>query len=226
MSESLVLGQVGVSPALPPEPTAFELEDILYDIVASGADPNLPAGTFEAVQTFLHEHARSKRSLPEFRAFFATHKLSMVRDTGFGLSLPPMMELRAAARAAEPELEQPTRATMPRPIALPDPEPIEVAPVAIERTGRNGQVAVWATAAALLAAISGGALYLAASASSQLDRVDAEQRATAEMLAQVQTEVTRLRGALEQNTQVTRNVDHKTELLFRSLVSPLDPQQR
>jgi hypothetical protein len=226
MSESLTLGQVGVSPALPPEPTVLELEDILYDILASGADPNLPAGTFEAAQTFLHEHARSKRSLPEFRAFFATHKLSMVRDTGFGLSLPPMIELRAAARAAEPEVERPSTAVPLRSMPISEPEPIEVAPVAVERTGRSGQAALWAIAAAVLAAVSGGALYAAASASSELERVSAEQRATAEMLAQVQTEVTRLRGALEQNTQVTRNVDHKNELLLRSLVSPLDPRQR
>jgi hypothetical protein len=226
MSESLALGQVGVSPVLPPEPTVLELEDILYDIVASGADPNLPAGTFEAVQTFLHSHARAKRSLAEFRAFFATHKLSMARDTGFGLSLPPMVELRAAARAAEPELEQPTFAAAPRSIPRAEPDPIEVAPVAVERTQSYGRAGVWAVAAAILAAISGGASYAAISANAELERVQSEQRATAEMLAQVQTEVTRLRGAVEQNTQVTRNVDHKTELLLRSLVSPLDPQQR
>src|SRR5262245_55976270 len=96
MSEPLILGQVGVSPVLLPEPTVLELEDILYDILASG-DPSLPTGTLEAVQTFLHEHARSKRALPEFVAFFTKHKLSMVRDTGFGLGLPAL-DLRTPTR--------------------------------------------------------------------------------------------------------------------------------
>jgi hypothetical protein len=222
MSESLALGQVGVSPALPPEPTVLELEDMLYDILASGADPNLPAGTLEAVQTFLHEHARSKHSLPEFVTFFTSHKLSMVRDTGFGLSLPPM-DLRAPMRAAEHELEAPTRVVTPAPAPL-EPEPIEVAPVVVQPAPRYGRAALWASAAAVLAAISGGALYAASSARTELDRVQAEQRATAETLAQMQTEVTRLRATLEQNARVARNVDHKTELLLRTLVSPLDPQ--
>jgi hypothetical protein len=223
MSESLTLGQFGVSPALPPEPTALELEDMLYDILASGADPNLTAGTLEAVQTFLHEHARSKHSLAEFVAFFTTHKLSMVRDTGFGLSLPPM-DLRTPMRVVEPALEPPTQRATPVQRSS-EAEAIEVAPVVSERAQPQGRAAIWACAAALLAAISGGALYAAASARTELEHVRAEQRATAELLAQMQTEVTRLRGTVEQNAQVARNVDHKAELLLRTLVSPLDLEQ-
>ena len=155
MSEGLTLGQVGVSPALQPEPTALELEDLLYDILASGADPSLPAGTLEAVQTFLHEHARSKHSLPEFVTFFTSHKLSMVRDTGFGLALPPMLDLRTPTRVSEPTPE-PEAATpaAPRPLSLTvpfEPEPIEVAPVAIERAVRQGRTPTWVFAAAAAA---------------------------------------------------------------------------
>jgi hypothetical protein len=226
MSEGLTSGQVGVSKALPPEPTVLELEDLLYDILASGADPSLPAGTLEAVQTFLHEHARSKHTQAEFVAFFTSHNLSMVRDTGFGLSLPPM-DLRAPMRVPEPvvEPEAPTQAA-PRPVALPlEPDPIEVAPVAIAPAPRRSRALDWAFAAAALAAISGGAIY-AITAQAELERVRAEQRATAETLARVQTELTRLRGSVEQSKELSRNADHKTELLLRSLVSPLDPAQR
>lgn len=224
MSESLTLGQVGVSPALPPEPNVLELEDMLYDILASGADPNLPAGTLEAVQTFLHEHARSRRSLPEFVAFFASHKLSMVRDTGFGLSLPPVVELRATARPPQPEPE--LEATRAAPHVLSEPDPIEVAPVAPERVQHYGRRWLWASAAAVLAAISGGAFYSAATARNELERVRAEQRATAVVLSQMQTEVARLRGTVDQHAQISRNIDHKTELLLRTLVSPLDLDRR
>lgn len=226
MSEGLTSGQVGVSQALPPEPTVLELEDLLYDILASGADPSLPAGTLEAVQTFLHEHARSKHSQQEFVTFFSSHKLSMARDTGFGLSLPPI-DLRAPLRAPEPVLEPeaPTQAA-PRPVSVPlEPDPIEVAPVAIAPALRQGRVLTWAFAAAALAAISGGAIY-AITAEAELERVRAEQRATAESLTRVQTELTRLRGSVEQSKELSRNADHKTELLLRSLVSPLDPAQR
>jgi hypothetical protein len=224
MNESLTLGQIGSSPALPPEPNVLELEDMLYDILASGADPSLPAGTLEAVQTFLHEHARSKHSLADFVAFFTAHKLSMVRDTGFGLSLPPM-ELRAPMRAVEPVFEPPTQVAMPVQGSS-EPDLIEVAPVVSEAAQHRGRTALWASAAAVLAAISGGALYAAASARAELEHVRTEQRATADQLSHMQTEVSRLRGTIEQNAQLARNVDHKTELLLRTLVSPLDPEQR
>jgi hypothetical protein len=209
---------------LPPEPNVLELEDMLYDILASGADPSLPAGTLEAVQTFLHEHARSKHSLADFVAFFTAHKLSMVRDTGFGLSLPPM-ELRAPMRAVEPVFEPPTQVAMPVQGSS-EPDLIEVAPVVSEAAQHRGRTALWASAAAVLAAISGGALYAAASARAELEHVRTEQRATADQLSHMQTEVSRLRGTIEQNAQLARNVDHKTELLLRTLVSPLDPEQR
>ena len=217
MSEGLALGQVAVSPAAPPEPTALELEDILYDIVASGADPNLPAGTLEAVTAFLHQHARSKHSLAEFKAFFATHKLSMVKDTGFGLALPPMMELRAASRAMERSPER-TFDRMP----LPEPEPIEVGPVAVAAAERRSSVAIWASAAVVLAALSGGAFWAAADARAELEQVRAEQRAAAQTLERVSAEAASLRQSLEQSAELARSVDHKTELLLQSLVSPLD----
>jgi hypothetical protein len=209
---------------LPPEPNVLELEDILYDILASGADPNLPAGTLEAVQTFLHEHARSKHSLAEFVAFFASHELSMVRDTGFGLALPPM-DVRAPMRAIAPAVEPPTQAGRPEQGSS-EPESIEVAPVAAERAQRHGSLAIWASAAAVLAAVSGGALYAAASARTELEHVRAEQRVSAELVGRMQTELTQLRGTVEQNAQLARTVDHKAELLLRTLVSPLAPEQR
>jgi hypothetical protein len=217
MSEGLASGHVAVSPVSPPEPSALELEDILYDIVASGADPNLPAGTLEAVTAFLHQHARTKHSLAEFKAFFVEHKLSMVKDTGFGLALPPMMELRAASRAIE---RAPERTLAP--VALPEPEPIEVAPVAVAEAARQSRVAIWASAAAVLAALSGGAFWAAASARAELEQVRAEQRAAMQALERVEAEAASLRENLDRNAELARSIDHKTDLLLQSLVSPLD----
>lgn len=220
MSESLVLGQVAATPAMPPEPSALELEDLLYDILASGADPSLPAGTLDAVQTFLHEHARNKRSQAEFKAFFVQHKLSMVKDSGIGFALPPVA-MRTPSRSHAPV---PQRALAP--IPLPDPEPIEVQPVAIAEAAAQSRVAIWAAAAVVLAALSGGAFWAASSARSELEQVRAEQRASAATLERVQAEAASLRESLERNADLARSVDHKTELLLQSLVSPLDPARR
>jgi hypothetical protein len=196
---------------------------MLYDILANGGDPNLASGTIEAVQTFLHQHARTKHSLPEFVAFFAQHKLSMVRDTGFGLALPPL-PLRGAPRVSEQRVE---RAPEPKPmLALPEPESIEVAPVVLPIPARFGRPAIWASAAVVLAAISGGTFWAVSSAYQELEHVRAEQRATTEILSRVQSETASLRERLERSNELTRSVDHKTELLLQSLVSPLDPKTR
>lgn len=226
MSETLTLGQVGVSHALQLEPTVLELEDMLYDILASGADPNLPAGTLEAVQTFLHEHARSKRALAEFVAFFTKHKLSMARDTGFGLGISAL-DLRTPARisAPDPELELEATRAATQGLRLPDPEPIEVAPVEVVRVTRHVSV-WWAAAAVVLAAISGGALFAALTSHSELERARAEQNAMSVKLAQMQSEVARLRGSVEQTAQTAQTAEHKSELVLQTFGSPLDPQQR
>lgn len=225
MSETLTLGQVGVSQPLSPEPNVLELEDMLYDILASGADPNLPAGTLEAVQTFLHEHARSRRPLSEFVAFFTKHKLSMVRDTGFGLGLA--LDLRTPTRisAPDPELDLEQTRAAPQALRLPEPEPIEVVPVEVERGPRHVSI-WWAAAAVILAAISGGALFAALTSHSELERARTEQNAMAVKLAQMQSEVARLQGSVEQTAQKARDADHKSELMLQTFGSPLDPQQR
>ena len=214
MSEVLLVGGLVGAPAAgaPPEPSALELEDMLYDILASGADPNLSAGALEAVQTFLHEHARSKHTHAEFLAFFAKHGLSMTRETTLTLSLPPI-ETRA----------------QPQPVSqvfAPEPEPIEVTPVAITRRRQLSRKALWAGAGAALAAISCAAYMAVTIAQGELERVRAQERATAEALARVQAEAASLRQSMEHNAKLVERADQKSELLLQKLVSPLDPERR
>lgn len=215
MNEVLAVDQVAAPPSAG-QPSVLELEDLLYDIVASGADPSLPPGTFEAVQTFLHEHARSRHSLPEFLAFFATHGLSTVKETTLTFALPPPIELRAPVAPA------PAPVTTP---AVRDPDPIEVVPIQAEPR-RTGTKTIAIVSAVAVAALSCGAWLGVAASRSELDRVRAEQRATAELLARVQAESATLRQTVERNAALVQRVDQKSELLLQTLVSPLDPAQR
>ena len=216
MSQGLAVDQGAASASLLPEPSVLELEDMLYDILASGADPSLPAGTLEAVQTFLHEHARSKHSLPEFLAFFAKHGLSTVKETTLTIALPPM-ELRAPGPSVP--FPQPPAA------AQPEPEPIEVAPVAVQ--ARQPNTVAWACAAiALLAAVSGGAWFLFDRTRAELDQLQTKLRETQSTLERTQSDLATTRQTLEQQDSLVRRVDQKSELLLQTLVSPLDPNQR
>lgn len=216
MSQGLAVEQGAAPVSLLPEPSVLELEDMLYDILASGADPSLPDGTLEAVQTFLHEHARSKHTLAEFLAFFAKHGLSTVKETTLTLALPPILEARSGG----------TSVPFPQPNpAQPEPEPIEVAPVAVEKP-RSPRTLAWVCGIAALAAISGGGWFGFTTTRAELDRMREEQRATQRELARVQAEAASLRQSVEQNDSLVRRVDRKSELLLQTLVSPLDPNQR
>ena len=208
----LVGGPVGTSALALPEPSALELEDMLYDILASGADPNVSASTLSAVQTFLHEHARSKRSEADFVAFFAKHGLSTVRETTLTLALPPI-----DSRVQPQPISQPF---------TPEPEPIEVTPVAVTRRRQLSRTALWAGVGAAFAAISCAAYMAVSIAQGELERVRIQERANAEALARVQAEAANLRQTLEQNAKRVERVDQKNELLLQKLVSPLDPEQR
>lgn len=215
MNEVLAVSPVAASTSMPVEPTVLELEDMLYDILASGADPSLEAGTLEAVQTFLHEHARSKRSHAEFIAFFATHGLAVAKEPTLQIALPPM-ELRN-------QMPEPTYQVAEVASAA---EAIEVAPVTRSSPGAANRGLGWLYGLAALAAISGGAFYALSRTEAAFERVHAEARANAERLAEVQAEAAGLRQSLQQNAEMVRRVDQKSELLLQSLVSPLDPNTR
>jgi hypothetical protein len=213
MSEVLLGGgQVGATASVPPEPSALELEDMLYDILASGADPSLSAGTLAAVQTFLHEHARSKHSHAEFVAFFLRHGLSMARDNTVTISLPPIETRPEPLPASQ--------------VFAPEPDPIEVTPVAVTRRRELSRRAWWACTGAALAAISCSAYLAVSVARAELEQVRAQERANAEALARVQAEAASLRQMLEQNAKLVERADDKSELLLQKLLSPLDPARR
>jgi hypothetical protein len=215
MNDVLAVSPVAASAPVPLEPTVLELEDMLYDILASGADPSLEDGTLEAVQTFLHEHARSKRSRAEFMAFFAANGLAITKEPTLQIELPPM-ELRNP-------MPQPTFEVAEVASTI---ETIEVAPVTRSAPGVAKRGLGWLYGLAALAAISGGAYYALSRTEAAFERVHAESRANAERLAEVQAEAAGLRQSLEQNAEMVRRVDQKSELLLQSLVSPLDPNTR
>lgn len=61
-------------PAETPAPTEVQLLDVLYEVLAQGVPPKGTLRT-EDVERFLHEHARTKKSVAEILQFFAQHNL-------------------------------------------------------------------------------------------------------------------------------------------------------
>jgi hypothetical protein len=202
------------------EPSVAELEDLLYDILASGADPSMPPDTLAAVQTFIHEHARGRHTRAEFLAFFAQHKLSTAKEDTLTFALPPMDPREP--RSAPLETTQPENSE-----AIAVAQAVASEPAITKAPMRSAGLAwIWAAALVALAAISGVAYFAVVLARAELERVRSEARANAALIERVQAETANLRQSVQQNAELVRRVDHKSELLLQTLVSPLDPNTR
>ncbi len=101
-----------------PNKTEAELLDVLYEVLAQG----VPAGsrlTTAEVERFLHEHARSPKSVEQMLAFFAEHSLP-TNPSDYGAD-PELRELANGLHR-----ERSTRSVMP---LLAEPEPVAASPI-------------------------------------------------------------------------------------------------
>jgi len=191
-------------------PSVSDLEDLLYDILASGLDPNLPAVTLEAVQGFVHEHARSKKSKAEFLAFFEAHALPLRPERPALLALPPL-EMRGRAG------ETPELTLLPQPTDPP-----------LAKPAAHGGPRGWALAAACLvtSGLVGLGCFAALEVQAEFARAHAQAAQNAAALASVRAEAATLRAVLHDNAEVMQRVEQKSELLLQSMAAPLDPNAR
>ena len=85
------------------------MQDVLYDILATGIDPEQAQLPLDAIERFLHEHARANKSPDEFRAFFAQHGLSVSTRASFGPLIITMRGGRLVRARAPPHNTSGTR---------------------------------------------------------------------------------------------------------------------
>jgi hypothetical protein len=199
-----------VTPAstVSPVPSVAELEDVLFDILATGGlDPNIAPSTQQAAQTFVHEHARQQKSHAEFVQFFEQHRLSMRPDRPNLMVLPP---LEVRGRASE------TPAINPQPL---DPPFLAAAPT----LGMRPRVLVASGLA--LAAISGAVgfgLCALLQSGAQLERVEASNADSAAIVRELRDETRQLRAELANTARMVSQVDHNSERVLKTFASPLD----
>jgi hypothetical protein len=175
-------------------PSLSELEDVLYDLLASG-DLNISSVTLERVQAFLHEHARQRKTLQQFVAFFEEQALSMRPERPNLLSLPLVEASSRSSAARVPPLFTPApepSASAPAAAPVAEPEPIYVVAPA-----RNA----WGWAA--FAVVAASALFALGLASLFVLRSE---------LAVLQTTVSRAEGELRD----LRNANQELRDLLRS----------
>ena len=205
--------------AAEPNADVQAMQDILYDILADGMDPERADVPTQAVERFLFEHARSPKSREEFRAFFSAHGLSLgMRPASEApLSLPPIQRPNADAG-------MPVQLPVELAVASRAPDPVRLAPPApVPAWRRPAILGLWAAVALVTSAL----LALTAYGFRAIVELKADLRHEAQQGRDDRQELKALRDhavGLESSVAATgelvERVEQKSDLLIESLLPP------
>jgi len=218
----------GAQPTAKPAPGLNELEDVLFDLLASGGiEPSLSHDKLDVIQTFLHEHARERKTHEQFVAFFEQHALPMQPVRPNLLALPVVDARSRSARA--PLLIDPAPDTAPLMAAQ------SLAPAALETfapAAVSGKPAsrssgwLWALGFGAIAGLMALGIGAVIELRSELQQLRAEATHGALELEQLRTEVGRLRAQVQETGHAVTRTEHKAQLLMQTVASPLvDPSR-
>jgi hypothetical protein len=226
-----------------PAPAATEarqlqvMQDLLYDILATGIDAERSDVSVESIERFLHEHARSAKTLAQFRAFFAQHGLTSriaapnAPDIG---ALPPL--LRVAPKGAPPELTaaEPLRAERAlaaapafdaddsHPVRFDLPPPLPTRP----RAGRH--LASLALALGFLvvgASVYAGALHLL-EMRAELARSEEKAQENRVLIESLRAQTIGFESSLAANGELIQRMEQKSDLVLDSLEQAAQQKKR
>jgi hypothetical protein len=225
-----------------PAPAATEarqlqvMQDLLYDILATGLDAERSDVSVELIERFLHEHARAPKTLAQFRAFFAQHGLTgritapSAPDIG---SLPPLLRVAPASarKAAAPEQAPPSSAEPLRADALVTAlafDADESHPVRFDLppplpSKRSGSSARYLTSLALAlgflvvgASVYAGALHLL-EMRAELARSEEKALENRALIETLRSQTVGLESSLAANGELIQRMEQKSDLVLDSL---------
>lgn len=208
-----------------------DLLDILYEILASGLEPEGANVSSSEIETFLHQHARAPKTRPEMEAFFNQSGLPMqmdnfARDSGLRLaSVSPATVSSTGGELSAPESNTGRHAVTISKVA---PRPTStvsqaVAPVVIGAAS-NGRVwlALGALGLALLTACVLGGLSLMMMRD-QLDASHASQRQLLSAVEALRARTEQVDARLSDQTKVIDSTHQEINRLVQSFL-PTDAQ--
>ncbi len=204
------------------------MQDVLYDLLALGVDPDQQDVPSAQIESFLHEHARAPKGREEFLSFFATHGLSLRTSMAYAATevrLPPL------ARAEE---EPAASVSFPQAHALaePEPEPATGAHRALAAAAapRSGvRIVAWSAAALALALVGLAGWYGYATVSAlrgELQRVRGHAERDRQAVQALRDHAAGLESSVAATSELVQRVDQKSDLLLESLLPPPHSQPR
>jgi hypothetical protein len=229
------MSAVRAAQSISTEPRALDadvqlMQDVLYDILATGLDPDQSDAPSEAIERFLFEHARAAKTAEEFRAFFAAH----------GLSVRARAQEPVALSVALPEIVrgvEPMPARMPVELAASPRESDEAAePVTgahrlvidvdedfmPARRGSRGLTAAAWCAALCVVALCGAAAYYGYNTiltlRGEVERTQVRHEQDRAAIAALQDQAAGLESSVSATGDLLQRVDQKSDFLVQSLL--------
>jgi len=201
------------------------MQDQLYEILATGVAPGAET-PIEAIEAFLHEHARDPKPREEFTAFFEQHELdaspTALPPPQEGFTLPDLTEVAPVPAAVVQFIgdDDPTPLPSQRPSALPLPIESDLNAPLLAPQPRPQVGALWAGIGLLLVALAGG-LWLGYGALQELRQElgEARRRSTdneAE-IGQLRGQAAGIESSVAANGELIQRMDQKSDLMLRSL---------
>jgi hypothetical protein len=217
------MSAVRATATVSPEPYALAadvqaMQDVLYDILATGIDSEQSDVPSAEIERFLHEHARSPKSLLEFRTFFAKQGLSVrarAPHQPAALALPPIERVEATSVAvlladldaskvdAEPRTALHSMATP-------------------SARGGLGSVLKWAALVCVSATLgfAGFCGYTTiAELRAELDRSSLAHRQDREAIQALRDHAAILESSVTTTGELVQRMDQKSELMLQSLLT-------
>jgi hypothetical protein len=216
----------------PADPAVQAMQDILYDILANGVDPESSDVPTQEVERFLFEHARAPKTREQFNAFFALHGLSVrtrIAPEPAGLSLPPIQRPAVGDHGGMPArvpVELAFSASVADPAAVSDrQETGDARPV--ER--RSAQVALWAALVCVVALLGAGGYYgytTIVELQGELERTARHGRDNQQALKALSHHAVGLESSVAATGELVQRMDQKSDLLIDSLIDDKKSRKR
>ena len=209
------------------------MQDLLYDILATGVDSESTDVSIETIESFLHEHARAPKSLAEFRAFFAQQGLTsrMPSPVPQVAALPPLRRVAPPPQrpsAVPPALPPSANAaqTLEEPV-IQHPVSFDLAPQPFERRRSRPLIGLAIASSALVIA---GALYAGSQyileMRADLARSDEQAQKNAALIESLRAQTVTFESSLAASGQMIQRMEQKSDLVLDSLQRAEEEKQK
>jgi hypothetical protein len=198
------------------------MQDILYDILANGMDPESSDVPTQEVERFLFEHARTPKTREQFLAFFAAHGLSVrarMPPEPAALKLPPIQRPASGDDGGMPA-RVPVELAFGGPLGAPASKRDDIDDESGRARRRPGLA--WTAAVGCVLALLGAAGYYGYATiielQGEIERTARHGRDNQQALKAISDHAAGLESRVAATGELVQRMDQKSDLLIDSLL--------